>query len=431
MKKIIEKIKREKQVAGVNFSKSGLMLYLKNISWLSFVKLVTLPLSFITISFVARGFGPENFGTISYILSITTIFSVLANLGIDNAVYKELLTRSEDRDKILGSSIALKFITSCLAFCFVLVFVFTKISDTTTQILILLAAMQFFTQPLLLLNFDFLKEKELKHVSVIQIFVSILSSLTKIILAIFWPSIYLYIILLSLENIVTSVLYVKVMIVKKRWKNFLIEKLELLHLLKMSAPLAIFSVSTEIYSRIDQIMIKHFLSETAVGLYSAAVKLSELWYLLPNIAIVALFPGLALVFKNKQEYNKRLRLMSFAFFITGIICITFTLTFSKNLIHIIFGEQYKDAVPILNIYVISILGSFFSMLMYHDLLLKEKLWQISTFPIVAAIINIILNLAWIPTYGTNGAAAATAISYSLIPIMFLLVQLKDKTTCPK
>ena len=41
--------------------------------------------------------------------------------------------------------------------------------------------------------------------------------------------------------------------------------------------------------------------------------------------------------------------------------------------------------------------------------------------IPAVIINIVLNIIWIPKYGANGSALSSTISYSVAAILFLFI----------
>jgi O-antigen/teichoic acid export membrane protein len=52
-------------------------------------------------------------------------------------------------------------------------------------------------------------------------------------------------------------------------------------LLKDSWPLLLNSVAISIYTRIDQVMIKNMLGNRKVTLYSAAIKLVEIWRFIP------------------------------------------------------------------------------------------------------------------------------------------------------
>ena len=80
-----------------------------------------------------------------------------------------------------------------------------------------------------------------------------------------------------------------------------------LQILKDSWPLLFVGAFTLIYSRIDQVMVKQFIDQTAVGLYGAAVTIAEIWYFIPAIIISSLFPAIVNSKKiNENVYKKRL-----------------------------------------------------------------------------------------------------------------------------
>ena len=47
-----------------------------------------------------------------------------------------------------------------------------------------------------------------------------------------------------------------------------------------------------IYMKIDQVMIKQMLGADQVGLYAAAVRLSEVWYFIPIVITASVFPAI-------------------------------------------------------------------------------------------------------------------------------------------
>jgi O-antigen/teichoic acid export membrane protein len=63
-------------------------------------------------------------------------------------------------------------------------------------------------------------------------------------------------------------------------------------LLKDSWPLLLSSIAISIYMRIDQVMIKNMLGDREVGLYSAAMRLVEVWYFIPMIITQSVFPAI-------------------------------------------------------------------------------------------------------------------------------------------
>ena len=79
-------------------------------------------------------------------------------------------------------------------------------------------------------------------------------------------------------------------------------------LLKDSWPLIFSAIVVMIYMRIDQIIIKEMLGEYEVGIYSAAVRLSEGCYFIPMLITASLFPAILNGKKQSEElYKQRLQ----------------------------------------------------------------------------------------------------------------------------
>lgn len=51
---------------------------------------------------VARYLGPDRFGLLSYAQSFVGLFSVIATLGLDGIVVRELVKDESRRDELLG-----------------------------------------------------------------------------------------------------------------------------------------------------------------------------------------------------------------------------------------------------------------------------------------------------------------------------------------
>ena len=65
---------------------------------------------------VARYLGPANFGLFSYVQSFVGLFSVIATLGLDDIVVRELVKDNSRSNELLGTAFGLKIIASLSAF---------------------------------------------------------------------------------------------------------------------------------------------------------------------------------------------------------------------------------------------------------------------------------------------------------------------------
>lgn len=410
-----------------HFRKEGIVRYTKNIKWITFARVTTMFFSLITTIIIARILGPTSFGALTYTMSIVGLFGIIAGLGIDNVVYKELTTEKHNREEILGSALLLRTMTGLLAFLIVIIFVVFTNESVYIKKLVILFSFSFLTQPLLLLSYDFLKDSESKYVTIAQITTLLISNILKIGMVYFFNSLTGFILILVIENIISGFLYLyQIKKIKKRTIRFSISKRKVFSLLYLALPLTLYGAFYEIYARIDQIMIRYYLDVSAVGLYSAAVRLTEIWYIIPNILMGALFPAFIHSKDDSHEYKKRLILLIGVLTISSLVISIFIMLTGKLLVSIIYGGTFVKAVPILSVYIFSLFGSFISFIIYQDLFIRNKLYTITLIPLFTAFLNITLNIIFIPKYGVIGAAFATVISYSLIPFIYLVLNFPKK-----
>lgn len=408
-----------KKIFSNHFEKGGFITYANNIQWFVIAKVGSLFLSFFTTIVVARIFGPEQFGILNYVLSIVGLFSVFANLGISQVVYREITLQKERRDEILGSAIFLNTITAISTVLLVYISLLFINESLYVKYLILLLSISFVLQPLTLLSYDFLKDREAKYVTITQISTLFIASFLKILIVYYFVSVTFFIAVLVLENLVAGFIYIyQIRKIKRRSLSLVVNKGRVFSIFYMSLPLILFSSFSEIYSRIDQIMLRSYLDIKAVGIYSASVRLTEIWYLVPNILLGALFPALANVKNDDKEYRKRYNML-LSVLVGSALFISFVVFFLRDyIVKIVYGSDFIAAAPVLGVYIFSILGFFISLLVYQDLFLRNNKWAITLLPFLTAILNIILNMILIPKYGMVGAAVATVVSYNIVAVGF-------------
>ena len=193
------------------------------------------------------------------------------------------------------------------------------------------------------------------------------------------------------------------------------------NLLRDSWPLIFASGFGLVYGKIDQVFIKNMLGAYLVGIYSVGVILSEVWYFIPNIIVSSVFPAVINAKKISEEmYHSRLKKLFFL--LLGLaIAVSLSMTiFAPFLIKLIYGSAFMSGSIILQIYVWASVGTFLAALA-DTYLITENYRDVLIFRTFATmVLNIILNILWIPRYGIVGSAFATLISYSCGPLTLLL-----------
>jgi PST family polysaccharide transporter len=174
-------------------------------------------------------------------------------------------------------------------------------------------------------------------------------------------------------------------------------------------------VAVSLYMRIDQVMLAQMIpgaaGEAAVGVYSAAVRLSEAWYFVPGAIVTSTFSTIILTKKQSETlYRARVqRLFKMVVLISYVFAIGLTL-FSGLIIDILLGAEYAEAAPML--IVLAWAGVWTSLgVARNPMLHAENVVTISMqTTIMGAATNILLNIFMIPLWGAMGSAIATLIA---------------------
>jgi PST family polysaccharide transporter len=185
-------------------------------------------------------------------------------------------------------------------------------------------------------------------------------------------------------------------------------------LLNQSAPLLLSEIAIILYMRLDQIMIGNMVGDRAVGNYSAAVRLSEVWYFFPTIICSSVFSSIIKDYqRDHARYLDKLQKLydTLAWIsVAGGIMVMLT---SNMLVTLFFGTEFGNADSILKVHIWTGIFVFLGMASNQQLVLENKN-RISFYKtLVGLFTNVILNLVLIPPYGELGAAWATLFSYGM------------------
>lgn len=398
----------------------GAHRYTKNVSWMFFARIFTLGVSFITTLYIARSLGPTNFGELDYALAIIGMFGIISAWGIEGVLNRELIKTPEQHNGLIGTAILMRFILGVIATILVIIFATFSNADQLSKTILIILSFTYTLSTLTLLQQEFLARADSKYPSIITAVVTLIINFAKVIILFSNKGIIYLAAVVVFESILYTSLYFLAYryILKGNPSSWKFSPNIARTFLKTGSAVALLGAFAMIYSRIDQIMIRHMLDVTSVGLYSAGVRLVDLWGFIPTIIASALYPAVLNARKiSEQLYVSRLRKL-FVLYALPAIGISIMLSLAaKPLMLLIFGKEFVEGFHALQIYAWSIPGTFIGLFVMNILFTDDHrkiLVFTAAFP---ALVNILLNLVWIPEYGIIGAAWATTISYSLIPII--------------
>jgi len=187
----------------------------------------------------------------------------------------------------------------------------------------------------------------------------------------------------------------------------------LIEYLRYSLPLTPNSLIRWITDSSDRYLVGFFLGIGSVGIYSAAYAIGNLIHLFISPLQFILFPALSKLY-DEGKFNEVKVYLSYSmkyFLFIAIPSVFGLAVLSKPLLEILTSPEFvpgRYVIPF--IALAGLMGGVFQIIINITHLVKKTQFNL-IIHIVAAVINIILNVIFIPMIGILGAAIATTLSY--------------------
>ena len=366
----------------------------------------------IILIYLARYLGSAEFGRYSFVIAFIFLFGIIADLGVNTIVVREISRDRSIAEKMLGNALVIKIFLSVVA-------IFLSISTInllnypeSTKILVYIASLSLFISSLTgIYGSIFRVLLEMKYAVIAGIIGQIfLVALIFIIIAL-KGTLYHIIAAAVISN---AIILLFTFLFSRR---FAIPKLEfdfpfIKNILKPAIVLGLSGVFIIIYYRIDVIMLSLMQNDTAVGYYSAAYRLTEPFTLIPMAFMASLFPLMSQYFKGSSPaklvatYTLCLKYM---ILIASPIAIGVTLL-SENIILIVFGTVFFPAGAALSILIWSTVFMFANAVFSTVLISINKEKTITFITAIMMALNIIANYILIPQFSYVGASIATVFT---------------------
>jgi O-antigen/teichoic acid export membrane protein len=385
-----------------------------NTGWMMGDRIVRAGVGLLVGIWLARYLGPELFGHFSYAFAFAMIFAPLAMLALDEIAIRRLVEDPSCRDEVLGTSFALMAAAGIVAFLVAMMVIYlVRPGDSLAHWLVGIMVAGAIAQSLIAIEFWFESQLQWKFTVYAKNSVFLFMSLIKVGLILLQAPLVAF----AWAGLAETVIGGVGLLIVYRLNGFRIGAWRFRRslagsLLKDSWPLIFSSLMIMIYLRIDQIMLGNMAGSQALGIYSAAVRISEAWFFIPIAICSSVFPAVMKAMSSSEElyYEHLQKLYNLMVVITYLIAIPVTF-FSGEIINVLFASGYAPAGPLLTILIWT--GLFTSLGAARNIFIISKNWTrinlISTS--LGCITNILLNYFLIPRYGAMGAVIATFISY--------------------
>ncbi len=169
--------------------------------------------------------------------------------------------------------------------------------------------------------------------------------------------------------------------------------------------------------RSDILMVNYFLGTEATGIYSISANMADIFYMVPSSIGMILYPQVSAMMEGGWVYSRQVA--KGTAIIMCIFCILAALII-RPFIYFFYGPVFIGAADALLWLLPGIFALSVNMIFMNFMAARGMPLIVVISPFVALLVNVILNLYFIPHFGINGAAMTSSIAYSIMLMISLL-----------
>lgn len=409
---------------------NGYKLFVKRIGLIGITQIIVSLSGILLLPIITKHYSVSDYGLWVQISVTISLIPPILTLGLTNIIVRFLASKT-DKEEIQEIFYSIFFIVLIVsAVTSILFFLF---SGTIAEALLnnniiaakIMSIIIFFTTLNLIYYEYFRTFQQMKIYSMFQILQAYLLVLFVSYFAISGYSISFAVIGILIMQVIN---FCMALIIMTRFIGFKIPKfLNIKEYLFLGLPMISSTLSYWIVSSSDRYIIGILLGITFVGYYSPSYTLGTLILMLLYPINLVLFPLLSKYYdENKIDYVRIYLKYSFKYFLAVAIPATVGLSLLSNIIIRLLStpEIASNGYFVTPFVTISILLYGIYSIITNILLLKKMTKVLGMIWIIAAILNVILNFALIPSFGILGAAIATLIAYTIAFVITLFYCLK-------
>lgn len=380
----------------------------------------------ITFPYVSRVLLADGLGKINFLNSIISYISLLSCLGIPLYAVREIAkVRSDARLLSKTASEILILHLGLTLIGYMIVFALSILVDKINADIVIFFILSF-TLIFTTIGCEWLFQgvEDFKYITIRGLIVKVTSVVLLFCLVksredIVWYAVYTVVGVLggNIFNFVRLRKYIKI-------SDYKFAELNPLRHLKPALHIFVLNLIISIYVNLDTVMLGFRSDETAVGLYTAASRLSKMCLGITGALGTALLPRFSnLIANNDFEQFNRLASKAVRYIVAISLPIAAAMVvLSPSIIRLFAGDTYAPAIETLSllspiIVFIAISGTLGIQILYPQG--KENIVILST--AIGALLNFTLNWFLIPTYAQNGAALATLFGELSVTLAMIIL----------
>ena len=387
---------------------------LKNASYQTIARILTAGLGFLISIILARSFGTSGFGDYIKITSYVGLFYLVADFGL-NAIFLQ----EKDRDFRFKDLLYLRLIISFFLFIVLNIFAFFLPFNKTLglgfspyiRFGIFIFSLTLFTQALLFsTNAMFQKKLKYEYWTASLGFGSLLSLALIILFVAKGYPLHFVLLSLVLGNLAAS--FISLFYAKEKILPISFNSNFAKSLILKSYPLGLMLIFNLVYFRIDSLILAFYKSTADVGIYGLSYLFFDFLLSIPLFISNAIYPILLSKKENKKEFSSFMR--SYFLIYLGLSFLVILPFWFISPLFILIKSEFGLAILPFRILLLSLPFFFMTSFLQWILITLNKVKYLMYIYFISMVLNIFLNLIFIPKGSYIAAAAITGVCEGLV-----------------
>lgn len=191
--------------------------------------------------------------------------------------------------------------------------------------------------------------------------------------------------------------------------------------LRKGFPFGVHVVVGALYFQVDSLIVKHYLGNSGIGSYQAAIYILLAGMLIADALATVYLPAMSSTITRRSESVTLLEMLNRQLFLFGLLGAIIMSVAGEWLARTIYGASYGDVVQILPLMGL-VLFLRYAGAGYGLLLTALDRQTIRTWAVIAAFgVSLWMNFIFVPTYGLRGAVLASLITHALLNTVYVVV----------
>lgn len=363
------------------------------------------------IALLVRRLSVPSFGEFAFAIAYGGFFQVIADLGLDVATTRELAAaQPEDEGRILGSALAAK--AAAVAVSLAVAAAATLVVPVDLRLVALIASFTALADLPSTLALARLARVRTLAPQLIQTAGITVSAVALLSAAVAGASVAWLVATQVGVNIATG-LALAAFARDSDAASLTVDRATVVKLARIAAPLALSTFAVVVFVRVDQLLLGTVGDVSSVATYAVAVRVVEALNVIPIALAAVVLPTMSHL--EHSDPRRAARVLNTAFRLQAAVMLPLAALGTVGgdvVLAAVFGDPYRSAGTALALLLWAHYFASSWVIARQALIVIGRTGLLAVMAIVAAALNVALNLWLIPEYGAVGAGWASLIAYA-------------------